>query len=200
LHDTILQSMQAIILHVHAARGALAQDDPVRFRLDQVIGDADRAYAEGRDQVTALRVSPAGDIESTIADTGDALMRDDPRTTFEFRVGGERARLRNVAAEELAEIAREAIRNAFRHAEASRIDVMLDYGVRQLTLTARDNGKGMAGEAGEGHWGLVGIRERAARIRAELTIDGTSAPGTRIVVKVASRHAYADRRRAAWRR
>lgn len=198
LHDTILQSMQGIILHMHVARGALPEGNAVRARLGQVIDDADQAYIDGRDQVSALRLSPAGDIEDAIAETGECLMRDHPRTAFQLQTGGRRVPLRDLVAEELGEVAREALRNAFQHAGASHVEVTLEFGLRQLTLTVRDNGKGMAIGAGEGRWGLVGMRERVARIGAKLAIDGGAAPGTRIVVKIPARLAYAGRRRWWW--
>jgi signal transduction histidine kinase len=199
LHDTILQSMQGIILHMHGAREALPQGSPVRARLERVIDEADRAYVEGRDQVTAMRDSAAGDIEGAIAAAGERLLPDHPQTAFRLQVRGQPARLRDEVAEEIAHIAREAIHNAFIHAGAASIDVTLDYGPDLLTLTVRDNGKGIAAAAGAGHWGLVGMRERGARIRADLAVDGAAAPGTRVVVKVAARLAYAHRRRWPWR-
>ncbi|OBV38566.1 sensor histidine kinase [Janthinobacterium psychrotolerans] len=198
LHDTILQSMQGIILHLHVARGALPEGNAVRARLGQVIDDADQAYVDGRDQVSALRLSPAGDIEDAIAEAGECLMRDHPRTAFQLRTGGRRVLLRDLVAEELGEVAREALRNAFQHAGASHVEVTLEFGLRQLSLAVRDNGKGMAPGAGEGRWGLVGMRERVARIKGKLAVDGAVAPGTRIVVKVPARLAYAARRRWWW--
>lgn len=197
LHDTILQSMQGLILHLHVARGAMPQGSAVHARLEQVIADADRAYVDGRDQVSALRVSLADDLEDAIAETGERLRQcqpqDGPQTAFELQVTGQCRRLRDIVAEETVEVAREAIRNAFQHASASTIVVTLDYGARQLTLTVCDDGTGMAETGGEGRWGLVGMRERVARIKGRLSVDGAAAPGTCIVMTVAARLAYADR-------
>lgn len=199
LHDTILQSMQGIILHMHVARGALPEGNAVRARLGQVIDDADQAYIDGRDQLSVLRLGRAHDIEDVIADTGECLMRDYPRTAFRLQSAGKPVLLCDIVAEELVEVAREALRNAFQHAGASHVDVTLEFGLRWLTLGVRDDGKGMAADAGIGRWGLVGMRERVARIRGTLLIDGAAAPGTRIVVKLPARLAYARGRRW-WRR
>ena len=166
-----------------------------RARLEQVIDDADQAYVEGRDEVSALRLSPAGGIEDAIVDTGECLMRDAPRTAFQLQVSGTRVPLRDIVADELVEVAREALRNAFQHADARQVEVTLDFGFRQLSLSVCDNGRGMATDAGKGRWGLVGMRERVARIQGKLTIDGAAAPGTRIVVRLPARLAYAQRRR-----
>jgi len=88
-------------------------------------------------------------------------------------------------AEEIADIAREAMRNAFRHAGASRIDVRLAYYGRQLALDVADDGRGIedavlraGGRAG--HWGLLGMRERAARIGGRLNIDSGAGRGTTV--------------------
>jgi signal transduction histidine kinase/ligand-binding sensor domain-containing protein len=200
LHDTILQSVQGIILHIHVARLELPQENSVRARLDRVLKEADRAYAEGRDQVTALRMSSHGDIEGTICETGERILPDHPHTSFNFTVSGKRPSLREAAAEEVAEIAREAIRNAFQHAGASNIDVALNYGDALLTLTVKDNGKGNAGKIAEGHWGMIGMRERADRIKAKMSVDGGTNPGTCISVVVPARQIYSGRHRWSWRR
>ena len=194
LHDTILQSMQGLILHLHVARGAMPQGSAVHARLEQVIADADRAYVDGRDQVSALRVSLADDFEDVIAETGERLHGENRQTAFALTVTGRRTRLREIVAEEVTEVAREAIRNAFRHAGAASVTVTLDYGARKLTLTVCDDGTGMAETGGEGRWGLVGMRERVARIKGRLAVDGAAAPGTCIVMTVAARLAYADRK------
>ena len=73
--------------------------------------------------------------------------------------------------DEIYRIAAEALRNAFRYAQARRIEVAITYGERQFRLRVRDDGKGMGLEVLEeqgrvGHWGLVGMRERAFHWRS----------------------------------
>lgn len=200
LHDTILQSMQGIILHIVAARHHLPDDSSARGRLDKIVTEANRAYVEGRDQVTALRVGAPNDIAGRITETAAWLELAYPDTAFKLHVTGERRPVQPYVAEETMEIAREAIRNAFQHAKASAIDVTLDYSAAKLILAVRDDGIGMSGVAGNGHWGLIGIRERAARISAALVINGNCAPGTCLELAIPPSRAYQRQSRWAWRR
>src|SRR5260370_42090962 len=90
--------------------------------------------------------------------------------------------LHPVLRDEIYRIAREALRNAFRHSGASRIETDITYGERLLRLRIRDNGTGIdpnvldqGGRAG--HWGLVGMRERAKRIGVRLEVRGREGAG-----------------------
>jgi signal transduction histidine kinase len=98
---------------------------------------------------------------------------------------------------EILRIAQEAIQNVKKHAAASRLTVRLDYDERMVTLTVRDDGKGFeAGRQGKdaaknsdrnstpGHYGLTGMRERAAIVHAELEIASKPGEGTTVQIKV----------------
>jgi signal transduction histidine kinase len=90
-----------------------------------------------------------------------------------------------VVRDEVYRIGYEAIRNAYMHSRGSRVDVALSYG-HGLTLRVADDGVGMepavAERGKEGHFGLRGMRERAVRIGATLSV--TSAPGTGTAINV----------------
>ena len=93
-------------------------------------------------------------------------------------------------------IVSEALFNAARHAHATQVEVRLIYGRRWLEIVVQDDGVGMpaarADEAARrGHFGMVGMAERAQRIGAQLRIDGHSAAGTRVLLRLRSRIAYA---------
>jgi signal transduction histidine kinase len=89
--------------------------------------------------------------------------------------------------EEVLLIAREAIRNACLHSEADRVDVELIY-ARDFVLRVNDNGKGVPApflDGGkQGHFGLQGMKERAARIGGTFSLDSSPASGTRITLRV----------------
>jgi signal transduction histidine kinase len=101
--------------------------------------------------------------------------------------------------EEVVLIAREAIVNAFTHAGAAHISVCLSFVLSSLRVTISDDGVGIpeeflkAGQRSE-HWGLLGMRERAAKIHAELDIRSRIPGGTRIDLKVPGAIAYAGDR------
>ena len=83
-------------------------------------------------------------------------------------------------------IGQEAINNAVKYAGAKRIDVKLKFDTRSVRLSIRDDGRGFDPEAqiADGHFGLIGIRERAQQIGGVLTIESASERGTQIAVDV----------------
>ena len=83
-------------------------------------------------------------------------------------------------------IGQEAINNAVKHAEANRIDVALNFDTRSVRLSIRDDGRGFDADAqiADGHFGLIGMRERAAQIGGVLTIHSTIERGTQIAIDV----------------
>jgi signal transduction histidine kinase len=91
-------------------------------------------------------------------------------------------------------MAGEALANAFRHARASTVETVLEYGRAHFRLLVRDDGKGIDPEvlkAGrEGHFGLSGLRERAAKIGAEVKIRTAAGAGTEIDLIVPAAAAY----------
>jgi signal transduction histidine kinase len=98
----------------------------------------------------------------------------------------------NVAAE-IFIIAREAIINAFRHAQPSRVTVALHYGRRRFALSVADDGPGFdvqGSSEARGHWGLRGMFERAEKLGASLTCDSMPGVGTTIRLSLKARRAY----------
>ena len=175
LHDTLLQSFQAVLLKFHAVT-YLLPDRPAeaRERLETVIDQAQEAITEGRDAVQGLRSSTvvANELSQALGALGEELAADqagqtgEPSPDFRVIVEGTLRNLAPIVRDEVYRIAGESLRNAFRHAKARRIEVEILYGRRELKLWVRDNGKGIDPkilEAGvpDGHYGMVGIRERA---------------------------------------
>jgi signal transduction histidine kinase len=83
-------------------------------------------------------------------------------------------------------IAQEVISNTIAHAHAKNIDIQLRLQDRQLDLVFEDNGIGFEADGLQpfGHFGLVGVRERADEIGAELTVTSLLGRGTRICIRV----------------
>jgi signal transduction histidine kinase len=96
--------------------------------------------------------------------------------------------------DEIYRIGREALLNAFRHAKANTVEVELEYGIKQLRILVRDDGRGIEPEvlaAGrQGHWGISGMRERAEVIGASLKLFSRAGAGTEIELSVPGRIAY----------
>ena len=91
-------------------------------------------------------------------------------------------------------IAREAVRNAFRHAQASHIEAEITYSERLLRVRIRDDGRGIdpaiADSGREGHYGLPGMRERAKRIGGQLNVWTAAGAGTEIELSIPGKIAY----------
>lgn len=200
LHDTLLQGSQGLILRLHAISQSPQTPEPVRSQLESAMQLAERNLAEGRERVNALRDGPfAGrDLASALADV-HAEYAGHGTNPLRLTVEGATPLLQADAAEEVFLIGREAIRNALRHANARAIEVELSYGARCFLLHVRDDGIGIADEnAGHGHWGLQGMRERAQRLGAELQLWTRPGLGTEVALAVPARRLY-HRRPPRWR-
>jgi signal transduction histidine kinase len=108
---------------------------------------------------------------------------------------GKERPLNAVVADELLKVGREAISNAFRHAQAKSIFVELDYRDRDLKLLIRDNGVGidqrlLIDGRKVGHWGLPGMRERVARLNGNIRFESRQGMGTTVEVKIPAHRAY----------
>ena len=90
------------------------------------------------------------------------------------------------AEEELYFIAQEALNNALKHAAATVVVVRISGGPGATELVIADNGRGFDVNTATGGLGLVGMRERAARIGASVEIGPRRRGGTEVVVKLAS--------------
>ena len=109
---------------------------------------------------------------------------------------GERQTLSPILQDEVYRIARELLRNAFRHADAHQIEAEIRYDYSRLRLRIRDDGKGIdpkvVQEGGRaGHWGLPGIRERSKQIGARLDFWSEAGAGTEVELTVPAAIAYA---------
>ena len=203
LHDTLLQSFQASLIQMQAARNVLARrPEKAEQSLDKAITTAAGAVAEGRNAIQNLRAQPAvgGDLEQLLTAAGQELAHSEEAEEnppiFRLTVEGERRDLEPLLQDEVYRIARELLRNAFRHAQAGRIEAEIRYESRQLRLHVRDDGKGIDAEVlssggRAGHWGLTGMRERVDRFGGQLEFWSEAGAGTEAVLTVPAAAAYA---------
>lgn len=199
LHDTLLQGFQGLMLRFQAIVNRAPEGEELRNSLSDALDRADAVLVEGRARVRELRARDVeGDLAKAIVENAHKAIEND---TPEFRltVEGTPRTLHVLVNEEVTRIADEAVRNAVQHAHAKRIEAILSYGGRELRLIIRDDGVGMpeavmaSGERA-GHYGLVGMRERAARIGGRLEVSSREGAGTEIALSLPSRAAYNDGR------
>ena len=204
LHDTLLQSFHASLIRMQAARNIFdRRPEKAVQSLDAAITMAEGAVAEGRDAIQNLRAQPAGegDLAQLLTAAGQELAHSgeapENPPVFRLTVEGERRDLEPLLQDEVYRIARELLRNAFRHAQAGRIEAEIRYESRHLRVHVRDDGKGIDPEvlkAGgrAGHWGLPGMRERVDRFGGKLEFWSEAGAGTEAVLTVPAAAAYAN--------
>jgi signal transduction histidine kinase len=201
LHDTLLQSLQGILMKFSAIQYVMrSRPDEAEQMLERTIEQARGAIAEGRDAVKGLRSSTvvANDLARAITSFGEgqaANQLEQNCPAFRVEVEGESRDLPPLVRDEVYRIAVEALRNAFSHAHARRIDVVVSYDSRQLRLRVRDNGKGIDPavlKAGgrDGHHGLPGIKERAEVAGGKLAAWSKLNSGTEIELTIPAAIAY----------
>lgn len=211
LHDTLLQSYQASLLWFRTAMNALPERPlEAKQRLELALDRAEAAIVEGRDAVQGLRTSTVevNDLAEAIAAIGADLTKAHASAqapAVGVAVEGASRHLNPLAREEACRIAGEALRNSFHHADARHITVTLHYGVRQFRLTVVDDGKGievatLKGQQPASHFGLPGMRERAAIIGGQLDVRSVIGSGTEVELRVPALKAYeaAARTRHWW--
>ena len=200
LHDTLLQSFQGLLLRFQSASNILpARPVEAKQRLESALDQAAEAIAEGRDAVQGLRssASETNDLANGIVAIGaeltsDTSVLDSP--AIDVEVEGAPRNLNPIVRDEAYRIAGEALRNAFRHAQARRITVEIRYDKRKFLLLVRDDGKGIDertfGHQSDGHFGLRGMRERAEDVGGRLEVRSRLDSGTEVELSIPGAIAY----------
>jgi signal transduction histidine kinase len=194
IHDTLLQGLVGVALQFDAVASDLEtsapprKEDFVRMRKNveeyirearQSIWDLRSPKLRSTDLIAALR--QAGEQATSGGDVG-----------FTMTISGTPRRCPDKTEEQLLRIGQEAILNAVRHAQAQQVRVELIYSDESVVLRVLDDGRGfdpeLAAEA-EGHYGLVGMKERAKEIGGGFKISSGLGRGTQIEAVVpASAH------------
>jgi len=196
LHDTLIQSVQGLILRFHAVAESLGREAPSHAAMERVLQRADDVMGEARDRVLDLRAPLPGDLPDMLAELGEELVPDHA-ADLRMVVDGDARSLDPLVCDEVYRIAREAVLNAFQHARAGHVAIELVYATDVLIVRIRDDGVGIPREilhAGSrsGHWGLAGMRERAQRVGATLDLHSIAGAGTDVVLRVPGDVAFRD--------
>jgi signal transduction histidine kinase/ligand-binding sensor domain-containing protein len=191
IHDTLAQGYVGVSVQLEVLAELLRQckaEDAAK-QLNQTREYVRQGLADARQSIWALRTQDADETtlpaklrRMTEAAGGNGLISRFSLFGAYRPLGGETER-------EVVRIAQEAIHNVKKHAGASRLSVQLEYGPETITLEVRDNGRGgveeqtpesIPGHVGPGHFGLTGMRERAAAIGGTLVVSSTPGTGTTI--------------------
>jgi len=193
IHNTLLQGFTGITLQLQAVMQEVTRRPAhARAQMERMLEQADQSLADARRAVWDLR-TPALQAESLAVALEDVARRaaEGDAPDVRFRVVGTPRPLVPAVEMALFRIGQEAVANAAKHAGASAIEVQLAYERRGARLVVRDDGRGFdpaaTGSARGGHWGLVGMRERADQVDARLTITSGDGCGTDVVVVAPAR-------------
>jgi signal transduction histidine kinase len=173
--------------------------DEAMQALDGALERTEQAIAEGRDAIQGLRASTVvtNELAQAVTALGNEITSPDSAhgaTRLHVVVEGPPQDLHPILRDDVYAIAREAVRNAFSHAQASNIEAEITYNRSSFQLRIRDDGKGIdpgiVVEGRAGHYGVSGMRERAKRIGGKLDVWTGIGSGTEIELSIPGSIAY----------
>ncbi|SEN20168.1 Histidine kinase-, DNA gyrase B-, and HSP90-like ATPase [Luteibacter sp. UNCMF331Sha3.1] len=180
LHDTLLQAIYGIMLRFQAVAAAIPKDDPLQESMQGTLRVASDFITEGRDRVRELRsnITSLRKLGMAIGELA-RLMEKASSVSISTDIRLVDHDMDPSMGEDILAICRESLVNVFRHANARSVVVRLLTTRRHLEMSIQDDGVGMPVgtddvPASTGHWGLAGMRERAAALGATLTIASTT--------------------------
>jgi signal transduction histidine kinase/ligand-binding sensor domain-containing protein len=204
LHDTMLQTFQGVLLKFHGLSVMLADRPEGQQKLEGLLEQGQQAINEGREAVLGLRSSTliANDLARAFTTLGEELaVKQDSHNpvAFQVEVEGETRDLHPILRDEVYRIACEALRNAFQHSGAARIEVRIHYDDRLFWVCIRDDGKGidpkvLDASGREGHYGMPGMHERAKLAGGRLVVRSRVNAGTEAEIIIPAARAYAKSR------
>ena len=204
LHDTLLQGFQGLVLRFQAAATRIDPDDPLRREFDDALDRAEAVLVEGRDRVSDLRGSDDGrGLPHALSEYAKEMQSLFPGM-FDMTIRGNERRLHPVAYREIRAIACEALANAFQHSGSGLIEAILTYRRHEFQLNIRDTGIGIPEDvlhvgAGERHFGIQGMRERAQQLSGHLHIRSHAGEGTEVLLVLPGSVAFSTSKRSLFR-
>ena len=206
LHDTLLQGFLSASLQLDVATEYVPSESPAAPMLSRVLALMREVSEECRNSLLTLRTGDRHhhNLESGLSSVPSDLGLE-KGASYRVVVNGSPRPLEPLCSDEVFLIGREAVLNAYRHADATLIEVELAYKRSGLHLFIRDDGRGieeavlLSGK--ERHWGLTGMRERATKVGAQFKIWSRPAKGTEIELVIPGQIAYLrSKRRGVWSR
>jgi signal transduction histidine kinase/ligand-binding sensor domain-containing protein len=187
LHDTLIQGFSGITMQLQAFTSRLRTTEE-RQALGEIIRDAGICLQETRRSVAGLRAGTASSsgLAAAIADSARQLT-EERGLRLKLNLDDVRQELPAEVKYNLLCIVQEAITNCIKHADARTVEVSMAYAGGELRLVVIDDGRGIArgqGNGTEGHYGMVGMRERASQIGAEFEVSSNPGFGTTVSVRM----------------
>jgi signal transduction histidine kinase len=187
LHDTLLQTLTGIGYQLHVCRNVNGDESPAHLTVASRL--VDHASAQLRSTVWSLRAMPDArqPFAESVSHLVELLAAGHP-IAVSFREEGMTGPIHDLVARELLLVVQEAVSNAVHHGNPRRLDVSVVVAAEAIDVAIRDDGRGFAtGEQPgtvEGHFGIVGMQERIARLGGTIEITSAHGRGTAVVVRV----------------
>jgi ligand-binding sensor domain-containing protein/signal transduction histidine kinase len=188
IHDNLAQDILGISVQLElVARLMPTAGEKAKTHLDRARILIRNSMAEARRYVWDLRSqeSQTRDLPTALSDVTRRLTADNEVQSV-VQVTGAFRPLPSLIESNLLRIGQEAINNAIKHAQAQRILIDLNFDTNAVRLSIRDDGQGfdLGAEHTDGHFGLIGMRERAAQIGGKLSINSEKGTGTEVIIEV----------------
>jgi signal transduction histidine kinase len=185
LHDTLIQGLSGITMEMQALAGRLRAPEE-RATLEDIVRDAGTCLRETRRSVAGLRSMPGSDsgLAAAIAQATKEIT-EAKNVKLKLKLDKSPAELSPEVQYNLLRIASEAVNNSVKHSGAKVIEVTLTCGEQELQLSVKDDGAGFSKENGgmrPGHYGLIGMKERAAQIGGRINLASEPGRGTTVSV------------------
>jgi signal transduction histidine kinase/ligand-binding sensor domain-containing protein len=192
IHDTLAQGYVGISVQLEVLSELLRMNKPeaAAKHLDLTRGYVREGLADARQSIWALRSQDSG--ETTLPVRLNRLVEAEGGYGVEtrFSLFGAYRSMPPETEQEFLRIAQEAIHNVKKHAGAPHLFVQLEYGPEEIALDVRDDGRGFAAgeelESPSGHYGLTGMKERAAAIGGTLEVSSEPGAGTTVRLRAAA--------------
>ena len=188
IHDTLAQGFAGISVQLElVARLLTKAPEAAKPHLDQARQLVRSSLDEARRSVWALRSQALenSDLPSALNASVKQLLENTPMQS-QVKVSGTYRELNRTIEDNLLRIGQEAITNAIKHAQAKQLRIELSYATDRVTLNVQDDGRGFDStqQSPNGHFGLVGMRERVTNMGGTLTVSSQPNAGTEIFVEV----------------
>jgi NarL family two-component system sensor histidine kinase YdfH len=185
LHDTLAQGLAGLTLQIEAVEGHLENANTVRARalIQQAKQRARTTLREARRAIHALRpeILEHSDLRAALGREADQFTASHGiPCEFEASVGS--VDPPPETAQDILRFVQEGLSNVARHAQATRATVRIEQGDAEIRVTVADDGIGFGPSAPPGSLGMTGMRERAARLGGELSVQSSIGGGTRVAL------------------
>jgi PAS domain S-box-containing protein len=204
IHDSLLQQVTGIALQLRATLPNLGDAPHATVEsLRQIVELADSTIRDARRAVWDIR-APALAQKGLLGALEEEVRRAAAGMQLDFAVKGTPRALSPPVEDTIFRIGQEAVVNAAKHSGADTISVVLAYRPRSVLLTVVDDGRGFrvdpSGQTHGGRWGLLGMRERAKRIGASITVRSAESKGTTVELRARVERTLSSRKEPTSRR